>query len=163
MCNVVTVSDAQDLAQNIAAARNAAGWSRARLAEELQKSGLPNWHATTVARVETGQREVRVGELSTIARAFGLPPDMLLGPPEQFRTLGDYLAVLSRFVEADISIREMARRRHQAAKALLAAVERMEADGIDTSEWTDAETLSDARRVIDDPWAVVADASEWEI
>lgn len=133
------------------------------MAEELQKAGLVNWHATTVARVEAEQREVRIGELSTIAKVFGLSSDRLLGPPESFTILKTYLSDVTRFMKADIGIREMARQRYQAAQELLEAVERLEASDIDTGKWVDAETLSDARRVVRDPWAVVADASEWEI
>lgn len=55
------------------ARREAAGWSQADLARRLDAAGLGALgHQTTVARVESGARPVKLDEAAGIAEALGV-------------------------------------------------------------------------------------------
>lgn len=129
MCRLFGVSNGDHLAENIAAAREMSGLSRAALAERLQREGLTNWHATTVTRVETGQREVRVSELSALARVFGLSRDSLLVRPEQMQRLGRviraYLRTTNARAELEAAEKEL-QRAHDEFRATMLTDERVD-------------------------------------
>jgi transcriptional regulator with XRE-family HTH domain len=54
------------------------GWSQADVAKKLSRNGIP-MYATTVAKIEAGERAVRVDEAAAIADLLELPLDWLLG------------------------------------------------------------------------------------
>ena len=58
--------------------RERLGWSQADLAEKLSKAGVPMIH-TTIAKIEGGDRAVRVDEAAGIAEALDVPLDWMLG------------------------------------------------------------------------------------
>ena len=54
------------------------GWSQAETAKRLSDMGIP-MHWTTVAKIEKGDRSVRIDEAAGIADLFGVSVDALLG------------------------------------------------------------------------------------
>ena len=66
--------------QRVKSEREARGWTQRQFAEML------GWHWTTAAKVENGQRSVRVDEAAMIADLFGVSLDVLLGRKTNLRT-----------------------------------------------------------------------------
>ncbi|UFS58917.1 helix-turn-helix transcriptional regulator [Subtercola endophyticus] len=68
--------DAEDLtaavdrsfARNVKRMRERVGWSQLELAQRLSEIGVPGFHQTTVARIESGQRALRASEAIAVAR-----------------------------------------------------------------------------------------------
>jgi transcriptional regulator with XRE-family HTH domain len=58
--------------------REAHHWTQAQLAELLDRRGIP-MHWTSVAKIENGQRSVRIDEAAAIADLFNTSVDSLLG------------------------------------------------------------------------------------
>jgi transcriptional regulator with XRE-family HTH domain len=59
--------------------RQTRDWSQADLAELLQGRGLGHIYPTTVAKIESGERAVRIDEATAIADLFEVSVDALLG------------------------------------------------------------------------------------
>jgi transcriptional regulator with XRE-family HTH domain len=55
------------------------GWSQADLSKLLQGRGLEHIYPTTVAKIESGERAVRIDEATAIADLFDVSVDALLG------------------------------------------------------------------------------------
>lgn len=53
-------------------------WSQAELAKRMSDKGI-DMHWTTIAKVEKGERSVRIDEAAAFADVFGVSVDMLLG------------------------------------------------------------------------------------
>lgn len=68
--------------------RQLTGLSQTGVAERMFSKGHP-WHTTTVYKVETGRRLVRVGELADLAAVLGVTPAALLSDEDY----GDAAAV----------------------------------------------------------------------
>jgi transcriptional regulator with XRE-family HTH domain len=58
--------------------REGRGWSQADVAKRLSDNGIP-MYGTTVAKIESGERAVRVDEAAGIADLLEVPLDWLLG------------------------------------------------------------------------------------
>ena len=58
--------------------RDRSGWSQADMAKRLSDNGIP-MHSTTIAKIEAGDREVRIDEATGIADLFDVSLDALLG------------------------------------------------------------------------------------
>jgi transcriptional regulator with XRE-family HTH domain len=69
-------------AVNFRAAREDAGLSQGRVADEMVARGWP-WHQQTVTRVETGRRMVRLGEAAALADILATSLDNLTSPTEE--------------------------------------------------------------------------------
>lgn len=54
-------------------------WSQAELAKLLRRKGLESVYATTIAKIESGDRAVRINEAEALADLFELSIDALLG------------------------------------------------------------------------------------
>jgi transcriptional regulator with XRE-family HTH domain len=54
-------------------------WSQADLSKLLQRKGLEHIYPTTVAKIESGERAVRIDEATAIAELFEVSVDALLG------------------------------------------------------------------------------------
>jgi transcriptional regulator with XRE-family HTH domain len=54
-------------------------WSQAEMAKMLRDNGIQPMHWTTVAKIEKGERSVRIDEAAGIADLFGISVDTLLG------------------------------------------------------------------------------------
>lgn len=71
----------QTIAGQLVEARRLAGMSQADLAERLTEFGTKTY-ATTVAKVEQGERQLKAGELVRWAIALNIRPSMLLCPTD---------------------------------------------------------------------------------
>jgi transcriptional regulator with XRE-family HTH domain len=67
--------------ERVRSERECRSWSQARLAEALKDNGLPYVFPSTVAKIEAGDRAVRINEASALADIFGLSIDTLVGRP----------------------------------------------------------------------------------
>jgi transcriptional regulator with XRE-family HTH domain len=74
----------QRFAANLRGVREDSRMSQYALAQEMSERGWP-WRQQTVARVETGQRMVRLGEATAIAEILQVPLDMLILPRGESR------------------------------------------------------------------------------
>lgn len=54
-------------------------WSQADIAKMLTAKGIDKMHHTTVAKIESGDREVKLDEAAAMADLFGLPLDLMMG------------------------------------------------------------------------------------
>ncbi len=95
--------------ERIAVERKRRKLSQSDVAQMLNGRGLPGVYATTVAKIEAGDRTVRIDEAAAFADIFGLPLDELIGRhlDEQTRTLSYVLQAVTRMM-------------HQAAPAVSA-------------------------------------------
>jgi transcriptional regulator with XRE-family HTH domain len=64
--------------KRLRAERDDRGWTQAQLAEMLSEHGIP-MHWTTIAKIEKGDRSVRIDEAAGIADLFDTSLDALLG------------------------------------------------------------------------------------
>jgi transcriptional regulator with XRE-family HTH domain len=65
--------------KTLKAARLGKGWTQADVAKRLSDKGIDHIHTTTVAKVEAGERELKLDEALALADLFGLPLDSMLG------------------------------------------------------------------------------------
>jgi transcriptional regulator with XRE-family HTH domain len=65
--------------KRVKAKRDARGWSQADMAKMLSDRGIHPMHPTTVAKIEAGDRSVRINEAVGIADLFEVSVDSLLG------------------------------------------------------------------------------------
>ncbi|WFR84649.1 helix-turn-helix transcriptional regulator [Arthrobacter sp. Y-9] len=71
------------------------GWTMSELATRLSDAGLTNFHPTTVARMERGERPVRLSEAVVIARLFDVGVDDLVAETRsEVMELEEYIASL---------------------------------------------------------------------
>lgn len=61
--------------------RELRGWSQAVLARKLTEEGV-RAHPSTVAKIERGERAIRLDEVSAAARVFRLTVDAMIGQPQ---------------------------------------------------------------------------------
>ena len=54
-------------------------WSQADLSKMLNDKGIKGIYPTTIAKIESGERAVRIDEAATLADLFEVPLDALLG------------------------------------------------------------------------------------
>ncbi|OBB73161.1 hypothetical protein A5759_16270 [Mycobacterium sp. 852014-52144_SCH5372336] len=59
-------------------------WSQAELAKLLQDRGIASVYPTTVAKIEAGERAVRIDEATALADIFEVSVDALLGRSASF-------------------------------------------------------------------------------
>lgn len=67
------------LRERIRSERERREWSQAELANMLSDKGIHGIYPTTVAKLESGDRAIRVDELAAIADLFSVSVDALLG------------------------------------------------------------------------------------
>jgi transcriptional regulator with XRE-family HTH domain len=65
--------------RQLALLREERGWSQSEVARRMEASGY-NWHQTTVGRIESGKRPLRLNELVHLAAMFGVSPIRLIVP-----------------------------------------------------------------------------------
>ncbi|OBI52962.1 hypothetical protein A5706_22960 [Mycobacterium sp. E796] len=61
------------------AERGRRAWSQAELSDRLRAKGLEHMLPSTVAKIENGDRAVRIDEANAVADIFGISVDELLG------------------------------------------------------------------------------------
>ena len=66
-------------AELVKAKRDHRGWSQAYMANLLSDNGIHPLHPTTIAKIEAGDRSVRINEAEGIADLFEVSVDSLLG------------------------------------------------------------------------------------
>ncbi|MDR6613588.1 helix-turn-helix transcriptional regulator [Leifsonia sp. 1010] len=71
----------QAVARNVKSARERAGFSQAELAARLADMGVPGIHQTTIARIESGTRVLRLAEALAIARLLDYQIEELVESP----------------------------------------------------------------------------------
>jgi transcriptional regulator with XRE-family HTH domain len=59
--------------------RNTRNWSQAKMADLLSDKGLEGVYATTIAKIEAGDRAARIDEIAAVADVFEVSVDTLLG------------------------------------------------------------------------------------
>jgi transcriptional regulator with XRE-family HTH domain len=59
--------------------RERRGWSQAQMAKMLCANGIQVMHPTTIAKIEAGDRSLRINEAAAIADLFAITVDALLG------------------------------------------------------------------------------------
>jgi transcriptional regulator with XRE-family HTH domain len=67
-------------AQRMRMLRLGAGWSAEKLSREYAAVGIGELTRTTIAKIESGKRQIQAGEVEGIARVFGLNSADLLDP-----------------------------------------------------------------------------------
>ena len=72
-------------------------WSQADLSKLLQGKGLEHIYPTTVAKIENGERAVRIDEATAIADLFEVSLDVLLG--RNLSPEGDLMFTLQAFLD----------------------------------------------------------------
>jgi transcriptional regulator with XRE-family HTH domain len=83
-------TDDDRFASNVRLLRERHGWSQGELAKRLQEAGHDQFHATTISRIEKGDRGVRLGEARAISRALGSRVSVMVQPTEDMKTLQDF-------------------------------------------------------------------------
>ena len=68
-----------DFGYGLAYERKERKWSQADIAKMLTAKGIDNMHHTTVAKIESGDREIKLDEAAAMADLFGLPLDSMMG------------------------------------------------------------------------------------
>ena len=115
--------------KQLRAEREHRGWSQEQLAKLLSRKGFP-FHASTIAKIEAGDRSVGIAEAVAVAELFEVPLDSLLGrKPRAERDL-DY--VLGALMDAVYTSRTEL---HRTARSLRDRLEDIPSDfaGHDTS------------------------------
>jgi transcriptional regulator with XRE-family HTH domain len=69
----------EDFGKTVRTQREQRGWSQAEMAKMLSDRGIHPMHPTTVAKIEAGDRSVRINEAVGIADLFEVSVDSLLG------------------------------------------------------------------------------------
>lgn len=69
----------EQFGKTVKAQREQRGWSQADMAKMLSDKGIQPMHPTTVAKIEAGDRSVRINEAVGIADLFEVSIDSLLG------------------------------------------------------------------------------------
>jgi transcriptional regulator with XRE-family HTH domain len=70
---------AKEFGERVRNGRKPLNWSQADLSKRLSANGFPHIYPTTVAKIESGERSVRVEEAAAIADLYGTSLDALLG------------------------------------------------------------------------------------
>ena len=99
------------IGRNVSAARERLHLTQDGLSRLLRATGV-EWTPVTVAKVESGSREIRVGELIALGMALGTTPEALLATDERVRlgrsaqwVPGDAVATWVRAEEPSVSQR----------------------------------------------------------
>jgi transcriptional regulator with XRE-family HTH domain len=65
--------------KQVADLRNERNWSQAEVAKRLTAMGIDSMRNTTIAKIEGGDREIKLDEAAALAELFGRSVDSLLG------------------------------------------------------------------------------------
>lgn len=78
--------DEERFRQNMKEGRESRGWSQGELSKRLIEAGWPIFHQTTISRIESGDRPVKLGEARAIAAILGRTlSDMVVPAVEALR------------------------------------------------------------------------------
>ncbi|WP_324650984.1 helix-turn-helix transcriptional regulator [Georgenia sp. H159] len=93
-------SDDERFAANVRRLRERQGWSQAELAKRLREAGYDQFHATTISRIENGERGVRLSEARAISVILGTALSVMLEPSGDAKAIQDFVDTWQRFVRA---------------------------------------------------------------
>ena len=69
----------RDFGKRVKAHRSDRGWTQPQMAKMLSDNGIYPMHSTTIAKIEAGERSVRINEAVGIAELFGVSLDSFVG------------------------------------------------------------------------------------
>ena len=95
-----------EFGKRVRAERELRGWSQAEMAKMLDANGIQPMHPTTIAKIEAGDRSVRINEAFGIADLFRLPIEVLVGRAPDRQSDQKY-AVRALVTGADRSARQV--------------------------------------------------------
>src|SRR5438046_196825 len=91
------------LGQQLRAFREDRGWSQDRLAKQARDCGL-NWTRSALAKVERGEREIRLGEFLLLPAVLGVPlPSLIPGDQDSWILLTPAAAATSETLRRELS------------------------------------------------------------
>jgi transcriptional regulator with XRE-family HTH domain len=130
---------AEEFGTRLRKTREGRNWSQARMAEVLTEHGITAY-PTTVAKIESGERAVKVNELAVFADIFGVSLDALVG--RRARPTGDLLYT----VETLLNTKSQGRWPVQALLSTMAEQTTEVADADSNGRW--AELIEDAQAAV---------------
>lgn len=86
--------------------REERGWSQAELSERLAEFGV-DMHQTTIAKMETGKRPLRVSEMFGLSHTFGMPPGAVFSMPIREETFDSLEALQAELARTEQVVQEM--------------------------------------------------------
>jgi transcriptional regulator with XRE-family HTH domain len=92
---------AAQLGARIRNKRNERGWKQPQLAEMLRDRGVASIQTPTVAKIEAGERAVKIHEAAVLADIFGISIDALMGRRVSARA--DLMSAARQVVDAKIT------------------------------------------------------------
>jgi transcriptional regulator with XRE-family HTH domain len=112
--------------RRLALFRQERGWSQSEVARRMEAYGY-NWHQTTVGRVESGKRPLRLNEAVHVAAMFGVSPIQLIVPNVTPDRLSDDIkatedarsSILERLEDARDKLEDASSRRSDAEEIYL--------------------------------------------
>lgn len=156
--------------ENMRATRDQEGISQGELSKRLIDAGWPVFHQTTVARIESGNRPVKLDEADAIAQALNSTLPVLIAPPHALEILytvtRDTALLLESHDDAVERLRHLAAVRQSLKLSMSQLKVRQEAGDFRAGD-SDAATfrLNMARRAIEAKTmqsAVHAALSDWQ-
>jgi transcriptional regulator with XRE-family HTH domain len=94
-----SLPDMSRFRERISRERKRRGWSQAEVADKLNAMGIDSMYNTTVAKIEAGDRDIKLDEAVALARLYDAPLDTLVGlGPNSGRDLDYLLDALSDVV-----------------------------------------------------------------
>lgn len=127
--------------------RELRGWSQVEMAKTLSDNGIP-MHATTIAKIELGDRTVRIDEATAIADLLEVSLDALLGRKGMEDDRSHALSVLADESRAVIPELMVAQDRMHRAYQELANLWGLESHDRDAWNWDDEIPLEHKRALL---------------
>ncbi|GAA1078088.1 helix-turn-helix domain-containing protein [Tsukamurella spumae] len=93
----------QRIAENIKAIREDLKMKQGQLAERMTAMGY-KWHQATVAKVETNERQVQLGEAHALAAVFGVPLQDIVGATSEAMNAAKLSALVTRVRSAKMEL-----------------------------------------------------------
>lgn len=94
--------DALAFRQSVKRLRKLKGWTQNQLATELRKAGIAEFTQVAVARLERGERSVKIGEAGVIANVLGATIQNMLIPStsieKEIRNIESSLSIMNSFI-----------------------------------------------------------------
>lgn len=122
-------------AASVKALREERGWSQGEFATRLRDAGLDSFHPTTVARIEKGERLVRLGEARVVADVLGTLVGVMVAPGREGLAVQALQERVNDFTEARRALEAAAGALHLERMILHRELGEVEAG--DYAEWAD--------------------------
>lgn len=149
--------------------RDAADLSKTQLAARLTEAGLAQMHPTTISRIESGERAIRLSEAVTIASVLGTDVQSLLDYGGVDSLVKQARADINQNAKGLIGLREAVRGLLNRRAMLQYDIERLEAADLESIEDDAARedaiaVLAQAKAAVERSWMkeVGSEIDEWE-